>query len=249
MQTKHNQEKIQGLREIGVKCSEFGTRRRHSFAVHNNFLSDVAEYGRDVFTGTSNVFLAMEYNMTPIGTQAHQWTQYHAAQYGYRMANYMAMENWVNVYNGNLGIALPDTFTTEVFLRSFDPKFAKLHDGGRQDSGDPIAFTNMWVDHYRKLRINPTYKSIIYSDSLKDHETIARIHHHAQHQGINDGYGIGTWCTNDVGQLPLNIVIKMTGCKAGGMWVPTVKLSDDVGKNTGESDEIANCKKQLRIQE
>lgn len=245
-QYQTNLEKIKGLRDMGVHVAEFGTRRRYSFQVQNNLLSDIHRSGMDVFVGTSNVFFSMEYGITPIGTQAHEWYQFHAARYGYRVANLMGMENWVEAYQGDLGIVLPDTFTTDVFLRSFNTKYAKLFDGGRQDSGDPLEFLQKWVGHYRNLRIKPEYKTIVFSDSLSDLGSIAKIHQECLKEGINDSYGIGTWLTNDVGQTPLNMVIKMVACKVHGDWVQTVKLSDNISKHTGDTDEVRRCKEMLK---
>src|SRR5690606_38083639 len=106
--------------------------------VHQMVVETLKEYGAGCFTGTSNVSLAMQFGVKPIGTHAHEWFMYHAARYGFKMSNILALENWVEVYRGDLGIALSDTYTTKVFFESFDKKFSKLFDGVRHDSGDPI---------------------------------------------------------------------------------------------------------------
>lgn len=90
----------------------------------------------------------------------------HGAQYGYRHANYMALENWMNVYDGDLGIALSDTYTSDVFFKNFSRKHAKTFDGIRQDSGDPFTFVNKAIARYKELGIDPTTKTIIFSDAL-----------------------------------------------------------------------------------
>jgi nicotinate phosphoribosyltransferase len=110
----------------------------------------------------------MKYDLLPVGTVAHEWYSLHAALYGFKMANEMATQAWVDVYNDDLGTALPDTFTTDVFLKSFNTLFAKLHDGVRQDSGNPIDFLDKIVNHYKKLRINPATKMVLFSDNLKN---------------------------------------------------------------------------------
>ncbi len=89
----------------------------------------------------------------PIGTHAHEWFMFHAAQYGFKMANELGLEHWVNVYRGDLGVALSDTYTTEVFFQQFDKKFAKLFDGVRHDSEDAIEFAKKTSQHYEKLSI------------------------------------------------------------------------------------------------
>jgi nicotinate phosphoribosyltransferase len=92
----------------------------------------------------------MKYGVKPIGTHAHEWFMFHAAEYGFKMANALSLEHWVDVYRGDLGVALSDTYTTDVFFQQFDKKFAKLFDGVRHDSGDPIEFANKTIKHYEK---------------------------------------------------------------------------------------------------
>src|SRR5690625_7803118 len=83
---------------------------------------------------------------------------FHRARYGFKMANAVGLENWVQVFRGDLGVALSDTYTTDVFFKQFDKKFAKLFDGVRHDSGDPIEFANKTIEHYECHGINPLFK-------------------------------------------------------------------------------------------
>ena len=150
--------------------------------------------------------LAMDYNVIPIGTHAHEWFMFHAAYFGYKMANRVGLDNWVNVYRGDLGIALSDTFTTDVFIHSFDKKFAKLFDGVRHDSGDPLVFADKMIAHYRRYNIDPLSKTIIFSDTLTP-DLVRTIAQYCRGK-IGMSFGIGTNFTNDVGLEPLNMVIK-----------------------------------------
>lgn len=100
---------------------------------------------------TSNCYLAMKYEMPMMGTHPHEWFMFHGAMYGYKQANYMALENWVNVYDGDLGIALSDTYTSEVFMKNLSRKQAKLFDGVRCDSGDEFKFINSMIARYKEL--------------------------------------------------------------------------------------------------
>jgi nicotinate phosphoribosyltransferase len=234
--------KREQIRSLGVPVSDFGTRRRYSFDNHQHVISRLA----DTITGTSNVYLAMIHNLKAIGTVAHEWIMAMGALYGFKMANRIAMENWIKAFGGDLGIALSDTYTTNVFLRSFDKKFAKLFDGVRQDSGSPFNQAAKIIKHYESLGIDPKTKSIIFSDSL-NLDMVKEIHEFCGGR-IKDAYGIGTNLTNDVGVKPLNIVIKMTGVEIDGQWTPTVKLSDSNGKNTGDSSMVQLCKGILRIE-
>lgn len=239
--------KAERLKENSVELSEFGTRRRYSFDVQDRVVSILKERMGRYFNGTSNVYLAMKYNTIPMGTHPHEWFMYHGAHYGYRIANAQAMENWIDVYGGYLGIALTDTYTTDNFFNSFSTKHAKLFDGLRWDSGDPFEFTEKAIKHYRKHRIDPESKTIVYSDSL-DTDTILRIKAFVNGR-IHDVYGVGTYLTNDVGVKPLNIVIKLFECKPKGSesFFPAVKLSDVHGKYTGDEQEIDLCKRTLQL--
>lgn len=115
--------------KLKITIADFGTRRRHSYAVHDLVIKTLKEHTSNTFIGTSNVHLAMKYETKPIGTHAHEWFMFHAAKYGYKMANLLGLENWSDVYRGDLGIALSDTYTTEAFFRQFDKKLTKLFDG------------------------------------------------------------------------------------------------------------------------
>ncbi|MDO4224565.1 MAG: nicotinate phosphoribosyltransferase [Bergeyella zoohelcum] len=238
-------EKSKKLNELGVTFAEFGTRRRHSYNVHRLVMEALTKETGS-FIGTSNVHFAMEFGVKPIGTHAHEWFMFHAAEYGFKMANQLALEHWVDVYRGDLGVALSDTYTTEVFFRQFDKKFAKLFDGVRHDSGDPIEFAHKTIEHYESFGINPLYKYIIFSDGL-NLEKVEEITHSTRGT-IGISFGIGTNLTNDVGLKPMNIVMKLIGVQApNGDWLPTVKLSDEKGKYTGEPKMIELAKEVLRI--
>jgi nicotinate phosphoribosyltransferase len=205
-------EKATQFNLLGISVADFGTRRRYSFENHNRIINTLKTYGKPSIMGTSNIYFAKKYDLIPIGTHAHEWFMFHAAKYGYKMANKLALEHWVRVYRGDLGIALSDTFTTDVFFRSFDTKFAKLFDGVRQDSGDPIIFAEKTIEHYKNLRIDPLAKTIIFSDGLNP-QSVEEIAKFCRNK-IKISFGIGTNFTNDVGVTPLNIVIKIVEAKA-----------------------------------
>lgn len=239
-------EKTHQLEELGVNFAEFGTRRRHSYKVHDMVMKALNQGKNTYFIGSSNVHFAMKYGVKPIGTHAHEWFMFHGAQYGFKMANALSLEHWVDVYRGDLGVALSDTYTTEVFFKQFDKKFAKLFDGVRHDSGDPIEFAEKTIQHYQKHGINPLFKYIIFSDSL-NLEKVSEITQACKGK-IGISFGIGTNLTNDVGLTPMNIVMKLTGVLgANEEWIPTVKFSDEKGKQTGDPQMIELVRKSLRI--
>jgi nicotinate phosphoribosyltransferase len=238
--------KIQKYSKLGVTVAEFGTRRRHSYEVHNLVMDTLKKYGNNSFIGSSNVHFAMQYKTKPIGTHAHEWFMYHAARYGYKMANVMGLEHWVDVYRGDLGIALSDTYTTDVFFKQFDKMFSKLFDGVRHDSGDPLEFADKVIAHYNKMGIDPLSKTIIFSDGL-NYDKVAHIVNYCKGK-VGMSFGIGTNLTNDVGPDAMNIVIKMVRTAGKDQdWEHVIKLSDEPFKHTGNEKSILLAKEILGI--
>lgn len=238
--------KRDALVEAGCHWADFGTRRRHSYEVQNALVATMK--GSPGFGGTSNPHLAYVHDLTPIGTYAHEAIMAMQAGYGHLNCNRMWMDAWVREYQGNLGIALPDTVTSDYFFNhQFDMFYSKLFDGVRQDSGDPCVFAEKVIAHYKSLGIDPKSKRLVFSDGL-DPDKLIDLQKHFGNRIMVQG-GIGTNFTNDVGRKPLNMVIKMTKCDLHGTGVmrPVVKLSDDPGKHTGNKNEIAVCKQQLGI--
>lgn len=242
-------EKAQMMKDHGIVFSLFGMRRRFSFAVEDRVTDLLKKYSGTNFFGTSNVYLAFKHNLNPSGTHPHEWVQFHGSIYGYKMANYMAMENWINVYDGDLGTVLTDTFTTDVFLRNFSKKHASLFTSLRQDSGDPFVFTDKAIRRYEELRVNPKLKYIVFSDSLHVEKAIQIKEYCGDRIGAS--FGIGTNLTNDVGNgnNALNIVMKLFRCKMTEkqLWQECVKLSDVDGKHTGSLQEIKLAQQTLCI--
>ena len=229
---------------LNIKVAEMGTRRRKSYAVQDAMIKGLlAESGRTSIVGTSNVHFAMKYNIKPIGTMAHEFIAFHGALVGYRMANKIASESWLNVYdNGELGIYLPDTFGLDAFLKTFDYKMASLFKGIRHDSGDPLVFGDKIIKKYEELGINPTTKTLIFSDGISSFEKLSEISAYFTGR-INISFGIGTWLSFDIDGIDaLKMVIKMTSVKINDEWLPVIKLSDDIGKHSGLESEVKRAK-------
>jgi len=219
------------LQRAGCVFADFGTRRRRSYATQELVVGGLC--GDPGFVGTSNVHLAQVYQLKPIGTMAHEWIMAHSVLGGLRHANRFALEAWYRVYHGQLGIALTDTYTSRAFFDDFDAHYAGLYDGVRQDSGCPFEFADLAVAHYRKLGIDPTTKTIVFSDGLTP-ELAARLSAHCQGR-IRCSFGIGTNLTNDFeGSAALNIVIKLTSVDG----IPVVKLTDDPAKASGQPNAL-----------
>jgi nicotinate phosphoribosyltransferase len=210
---------------LEFKISDFGTRRRFSLAWHEEIIATLKREVPQYFAGTSNVWLAMKHGVTPLGTLAHEYMQAcQALGPRLRDAQVFAFDKWAQEYRGDLGIALSDTYGMDAFLRDFDMYFCKLFDGARHDSGDPFEWGEKMIAHYRKNRVDPRTKTLIFSDQLSVPlaiEIARRFHGRAR-----TSFGIGTNLTNDVGCEPLNIVIKMTECNGQ----PVAKVSDAPGK-------------------
>lgn len=229
--------KLKISNDNALSFSEFGTRRRFSVDVQDkviSYIKDNAQY----CNGTSNCKFAMKYGMKMMGTHPHEWFMFHGAQFGYRHANYMALENWVNVYDGDLGIALSDTYTTDIFLSNISRKQAKLFDGVRCDSGNEFEFIDKLINRYKELGIDSTTKTIVFSNAL-DFEKALEIQNYCKGK-IRCSFGIGTNLTNDTGFKPSNIVMKLTKCKMNPNqeWRDCIKISDDIGKQSGSDEEM-----------
>ena len=241
--------KARKLAEHGITFSMFGMRRRFSAAFEDRVTELLKEHAAGYLFGTSNVYYAYKHGLRVSGTHPHEWIQFHGAMFGYKMANYMAMEDWINVYDGDLGTVLTDTYTTDVFMRNFSKKHAMLFTSLRHDSGDPLQFTEKVIARYRELRVDPTIKYIIFSDGL-DPERAIEIANYCKGR-IGASFGIGTNFSNDVGNgvRPMNIVMKLWKCKMTEKerWNPCVKLSDVDGKHTGEPEEIELAQRTLGL--
>ncbi|WP_371971155.1 nicotinate phosphoribosyltransferase [Acinetobacter sp. AL9] len=211
--------------------SDFGTRRRYSFAWQKHVIAAFHQAVPEVFRGTSNVLLAKELGITPIGTMAHEFLQaFQALDVRLRDFQKAALETWVQEYRGDLGIALTDVVGMDAFLRDFDLYFAKLFDGLRHDSGDPYVWGDKAYAHYKKLKIDSKTKMLTFSDGLNVEKAWAL------HQYFKDrfqvSFGIGTNLTNDMGQTALNIVLKLVECNGQSV----AKLSDSPGKTMTDND-------------
>lgn len=210
----------------GFQLADFGTRRRFSYRVQEEVAYILKHDFPGRFVGTSNVHLARELELKPLGTMAHEWFMAHQ-QLGPRLVDSQvaALECWVREYRGLLGIALTDCITMDAFLGDFDLYFAKLFDGLRHDSGDPLVWAEKAIAHYERLGIDPKSKTLIFSDGLDFAKALGL--YRALHPRINVSFGIGTRLTCDIpGVEPMNIVIKMTDCNGA----PVAKISDSPGK-------------------
>ncbi len=235
-----SQEKARRLIEAGCIFSDFGTRRRASFKAQDTVVKAMKECndslsGPGKFIGTSNVYFAMKYDLTPVGTMAHELICAIAGMYGPQMANYLAMKTWSQTYRGALGTFLYDTYGWRIFSLNFSEDYANMFKGLRVDSGDNYKELDMIVEKYRSLNIDPATKQIVFSNGLNVEEAI-KINTYASGKCI-PSFGIGTHFTNDFpGVKPMNIVIKLIAVKITESWpfyCDTCKLSEDEGKYTG----------------
>lgn len=259
----------------GVKpiiFSEFGTRRRRSFAVHDTIMRGLAEGWKEwkaaggtggALTGTSNVYLALKYGLQPSGTIAHEFIMAIGATYGYTGANSRAMDMWEQVYpaspQGPPLIMLTDTYTAEVFFADFiaDPARALRWNALRQDSGDPFEFVRhakaAWEEVAKRVGSTGNAlegKRVVFSDSL-DVKRAIELQRGCDEIGLGAAFGIGTHFTNDFRKKSdpsqpskaLNMVIKLSQIDGKDC----VKLSDDKGKHTGTKEEVHRAQEQLGL--
>jgi len=211
--------------------SDFGTRRRYSYAWQKHVITQFHQASPYIFRGTSNVLIAKELGITPIGTMAHEFLQaFQALDVRLRNFQKLALETWVQEYRGDLGIALTDVVGMDAFLRDFDLYFAKLFDGLRHDSGDPYEWGDKAYAHYKKLKVDSKSKMLTFSDGL-NLEKAWDLHQYFKDR-FQVSFGIGTNLTNDLGQTPLNIVLKLVECNGQSV----AKISDSPGKTMTDND-------------
>lgn len=220
-----------------IKFSDFGTRRRFSYDWHKHVIERLASECPDNFIGTSNVYLAKELGLPPIGTFAHELPMGYAALADSKGENPLdghreMLRDWQRLYRGELSTALTDTFTSGFFFADFSAEQADSWQALRHDSGDPIEFGEMAIDFYRRQGIDPTTKTVVFSDGL-DIDSIVGLADHFKGR-IGSLYGWGTTLTNDLGLKPNNFVMKATSLNGTG----TVKLSDVRTKHTGEQSNV-----------
>ncbi|EKS6727200.1 nicotinate phosphoribosyltransferase [Enterobacter mori] len=214
----------EGLDMSRFRLMDFGTRRRFSREVQQAIVKRLQQ--EPWFVGTSNYDLARRLDLTPMGTQAHEWFQAHQ-QISPDLANSQraALAAWLDEYPNQLGIALTDCITMDAFLRDFGPEFAERYQGLRHDSGDPVEWGEKAIAHYEKLGIDPMTKVLVFSDNLDLAKAVDLYRHFSSR--VNLSFGIGTRLTCDIPQVkPLNIVIKLVECNGK----PVAKLSDSPGK-------------------
>lgn len=214
------------LSQQGCLFSEFGTRRRRSYAVQKVVIEALMSLpkegtGKSSYIGTSNVHFSKIYGTPPIGTMAHEWIMAHAGMYGVKGSNTKALDVWLEVFHDKYMVALTDTYTREAFFKEFTQKLATSYSGIRQDSGDPISFVEQAVEFYNHFNIDPQKKQVVFSDNLTV-DKVLDINSHVAKRFI-DVYGIGTNLTNDVpGSPSLNMVIKLASIEGK----PVFKLTD-----------------------
>ena len=194
-----------------------------------------ADYkGNSLFVGTSNVYLAKKYNLTPVGTMAHEWimcTGQGNHKHNPAYSNWYALDAWVREYGILNGIALTDAITTDCFLKDFQLTYATLFGGVRHDSGDPYEWGDKMIKHYESLGIDAANKTLLFSDSL-DFERADKLYRYFNGKA-KVAFGIGTYISNDTDVPALNIVMKTTKCN--GMDV--AKISDNPGKGMCKNPE------------
>ncbi len=243
---RHTYDKGVRLIDAGCLFSDFGTRRRLSFEAEDVVVkalkdASLAYNGEGRFVGTSNVYLAMKHDLTPVGTMAHEFVCAIGGMYGPQMANHIAMNAWRKTFRGALGTYLYDSFGWNIFSLNFSEDFANLFKGLRVDSGDNREQLQKIVAKYKSLGIDPRIKQVIFSNAL-DTDGAIDLQKYAQRY-CQPSFGIGTHFTNDFeGIKPMNIVIKLVAAKiteSWGYYNETCKISEDVGKHTGNSEVVA----------
>ena len=207
------------------RFAEFGCRRRLSREWEDEVVRRLVTE-TDNCVGTSNVYLAMKYHVTPIGTYAHEFVQMYQGIDRIPLAytNHYAMRDWYDEYDGDNGTALTDTVTTDLFLLDFNRSMVNNYSGVRHDSGDPYEWGEKIIAHYKKYGVDPKTKQLLFSDSLNFDKAQKLYDYFKSRAKVS--FGIGTFVTNDTAETALNIVIKLQYVNGR----PVAKLSDTPGK-------------------
>lgn len=220
-------EKIKAFQEgkYTFKFAEFGCRRRLSREWEDTVVHRLTTETNNC-VGTSNVYLAMKYNLTPIGTYAHEYVQMYQGIDNIPLAytNHYAMKDWYDEYQGDNGTALTDTITTDLFLMDFNRAMVNNYTGVRHDSGDPYEWGEKMIKHYQSYGVDPKTKLLLFSDSLNFDKAQELFDYFKGRTKVS--FGIGTFCSNDTCENALNIVIKLQYVNGR----PVAKLSDAPGK-------------------
>lgn len=243
-------DKIALANEHALAFSEFGTRRRFSSELHDSIVRELRDKCPRYCSGTSNVYFAMKYGFTPIGTFPHEWVMFHSGVFGYKRANYLSLEDWIKVYDGALGTALVDTFTTSSFLRTLTMKQAKLLDGFRQDSGDEKEVGDAIIARLEEFGIDPRSKLIVFSNALDFPRYKAVADYFRGKIKVSAGIGTNLTCDPGIeGYRPANIVMKLSRCRmsAKDPWEKVIKISDDNGKHMGDGREFEIAAYELHL--
>ena len=208
------------------KFAEFGCRRRLSREWEDVVVRRLSTE-TDKCIGTSNVYLAMKYNLTPIGTYAHEFVQMYQGIDRYPLAytHHYAMRDWYDEYDGDNGTALTDTITTDLFLLDFNRSNVNNYNGVRHDSGDPYEWGEKIIKHYESYGVDPRTKQLLFSDGL-DFDRAQKLFDYFKDRA-KVAFGIGTFCSNDTCVDALNIVIKLQYVNEK----PVAKLSDNPEKS------------------
>lgn len=220
-------EKIKAFQEgkYTFKFAEFGCRRRLSREWEDTVVRRLTTETNNC-VGTSNVYLAMKYNLIPIGTYAHEYVQMYQGIDNIPLAytNHYAMKDWYEEYQGDNGTALTDTITTDLFLMDFNRAMVNNYTGVRHDSGDPYEWGEKMIKHYQSYGVDPKTKLLLFSDSLNFDKAQELFDYFKDRTKVS--FGIGTFCSNDTCENALNIVIKLQYVNGR----PVAKLSDAPGK-------------------
>lgn len=227
-----------------IKFSDFGTRRRFSYDWQRHVIERVAHELPDNFMGTSNIFLAHEFDLKPIGTYAHEMPMVYGALeqmdgHDPLDGHHNMLRDWEQVHRGDLSTALTDTWTSEYFFTDFTPEQARAWGGLRHDSGDPFEFGERVIAFYEQYGIDPLEHAIVYSDGL-DIDMIVALADRFRGR-IKLIFGWGTTLTNDLGVRANNFVMKASAvarADAPEIVQGTVKLSDARGKYMGSHEDI-----------
>ena len=217
-------------------CSivDFGTRRRAS-ALMQEYIIRLFQCCRQYhLKGTSNLMFAKKYNLTPVGSMAHEVMQIAQVEYPeLETCQQLFLMDWLQMYPTS--IVLTDTLGIDKFCQDMTPYLIDNIQGYRHDSGS----IDEWLNKIDKLSDRNIKTKIMFSDGVTFDridqilDLVARKRGTALLEKYEAIFGIGTNLTNDIGIESPNIVIKIVEYDGK----PVAKISDSPGKTMCQDEE------------
>ncbi|UXY15376.1 nicotinate phosphoribosyltransferase [Chitiniphilus purpureus] len=190
---------------------EAGTRHRYARSWQEEVVFALTQAGFGAVNGTTNLYLAMRHGLQPIGGMAPEYLGlFQGLAPAPEDAQRQALEHWVRQYRGDAGVAGGGSGTVEAFLAGFDRYFCKLFDGLCHEAGDPIAWGERVIAHWRAQGVDPAGKTLVFAQVATLERAFTLYHTFADRIPVR--LGVGADLVHDCAQAPLHGELALLGC-------------------------------------